>query len=94
MRTEEEVDKMISEMIKKTKGKYITQGTSFNKTCPRQMALLKKALMESVSFSGLVKEMLAIRFEESPIKNVVQMPQMSQTTQFDKPKLKNVGNFL
>ena len=59
MRTEEEVDKMIESMVDRTKGKYITQGVSFNKGCPRQMNLLKVALMSSASFSGLAKELLA-----------------------------------
>lgn len=63
-RTEEEVDEMIEKMTKRTKGKYITQGVSFNKTCPRQMSLLKKALLASASFSGLAKEALAIILNE------------------------------
>ena len=55
LRSEEEVDKLIEDMIKRTKGRYLTQGVSFNKTCPRQMDLLNKSLMSSVSFSGLAK---------------------------------------
>lgn len=84
-RTEEEVDKLIEEMKKRTKGRYITQGCSFNKDCPRQMEILKKALMSSASFSGLVKELLAIKFNgaiqptPSPIK---------------KSKPKDFGNFI
>lgn len=68
-RTEEEVDAMIEDMINRTKGKYITQGVAFNKTCPRQMGLLKKALMSSSSFSALAKEMLALRFSENGVGN-------------------------
>ena len=64
-KSEEEVDKAIEDMINRTKGKYITQGVVFNKTCPRQMGLLKKALMSSTSFSGLAKEMLALRFSKN-----------------------------
>lgn len=70
MRTEEEIDVMIENMIKRTKGRYLTQGVSFNKTCPRQMKLLKKALMSSVSFSGLAKEMLALRFDNDDDRDV------------------------
>lgn len=66
MRTETEVDSIIEDMIMRTKGKYITQAVAFNKSCPRQMRMLKQALVDSVSFSGLVKEMIAIRFEEKP----------------------------
>ena len=108
MRTEEEVDAIIAEMVRKNKGKYITQACAFNKTCPRQMKMLKKALMSSVSFSGLVKEMLALRFEqreytfESPkvIKGglsdyPVDIPvATNEVEQNEVPKLKNVGNFI
>lgn len=59
IRTEEEVDLMIAEMSRKTKGKYITQGVSFNKESARQMELLKMVLMMSTSFSGFIKELLA-----------------------------------
>ncbi|MBO0585690.1 hypothetical protein [Sporosarcina sp. E16_8] len=66
-KSEEEVDKAIEDMINRTKGKYITQGVAFNKTCPRQMDLLKNALMSSTSFSALAKEMLALRIYENKI---------------------------
>jgi predicted CopG family antitoxin len=85
-KSEEEVDKMIEEMSNRTKGKYITQGVSFNKTCPRQMAMLKMALMSSASFSGLIKELLALRMRGE----VVSTPPKQQEV---KPKNKNVGNF-
>lgn len=92
MRSEKEVDTMIEEMSTRTKGKYITQGVSFNKTCPRQMGLLKKALMSSVSFSGLGKELLALKFDsgvsDSGINN------SSQSLPSKSTKIKNVGNFL
>lgn len=90
MRTEEEVNKMIEDMKSRAKGKYITQGISFNKTCPRQMGLLKKALMASVSFSGLGKELLALKFDGGGI-------QISSPTFVNKelkPKSKNIGNFI
>lgn len=85
-RTEEEVDKMISEMKKRTKGRYLTQGVSFNKTCPRQMDLLKNALMSSVSFSGLIKEILALKFNEGVNNKEVKTD--------NKPKSKDIGNFI
>jgi hypothetical protein len=88
MRSEKEVDEMIEAMASRTKGKYITQGVSFNKTCPRQMGLLKKALMSSVSFSGLAKELLAMRFSENGV--------VAEANPIIKPQsqVKNIGNFL
>jgi predicted CopG family antitoxin len=86
LKSEEEVEQVIKEMVERTKGKYITQGVSFNKTCPRQMEMLKMALMSSASFSGLIKELLALRMRGE----VVQMPPKQQEM---KPKNKNVGNF-
>lgn len=71
LRTEEEVDKLIAEMVRRSKGKYITQGVAFNKTCPRQMDLLKKSLMSSASFSGLTKEMLAVKFNDLTVPKMV-----------------------
>lgn len=62
LKSEEEVDKLIEEMRMKTKTNYITQGVAFNKNCPRQMGLLKNALMGSASFSGLIKELLALKY--------------------------------
>jgi hypothetical protein len=94
MRTEEEVNQMVDEMIARTKGKYITQGVSFNKECPRQIGMLKKALMSSVSFSGLAKEMLALRFDEH-YKATPMFGNMGNGMDIgSKPKSKNVGNFL
>lgn len=63
--TEENIDEFIEELKNRTKGPYINQGVAFNKSCKRQMALLRCALLESTSFSGLIKEMLAVRFSES-----------------------------
>ena len=90
LRSEEEVEQLIEEMAKRTKGNYITQGVAFNKTCPRQMDMLKKALMSSVSFSGLAKELLALRFSGNSMQK---QEKSSQITDF-KPKNKNVGNFI
>lgn len=88
-RTEAEVDIMIENMVARNKGKYITQGVSFNKTCPRQMGILKNALMSSASFSGLIKELLATHFSGTPI-NVPPSTHIEDK----QPKAKNVGNFL
>lgn len=102
-RGEEEVNKLIEEMVKRTKGKYITQGVSFNKTCPRQMNLLKNALMSSVSFSGLGKELLAVKFEQNEQPTALKLVggtlgqgkvKNQPVLQPEAPKLKNVGNFL
>jgi len=90
MRTEEEVNKIIDDMVSRTKGNYITQGVSFNKTCPRQMGLLKKALMSSVSFSGLGKELLALKFNGGAI----QLASPSYFSQEFETKSKNIGNFI
>lgn len=93
-KNEEEVDKMIEEMIKRTKGKYLTQGVSFNKTCPRQMELLKLSLMSSASFSGLIKELLALRFEEKTF-TIFGKQGSGYEGGFQNPsKNKNTGNFL
>ena len=65
MNKSNDIDDKIKKLIENTKGNYITQGTSFNKKCPRQIELLKFALENSVSFSGLVKEMLALRLNDT-----------------------------
>ena len=88
IRTEEEADLMIEEMLKKGKGKYVTQGVAFNKSDPRQMGLLKKSLMSSNSFSGLIKEMLAIKFNENNHHKGDDSPQPTS-----KPQAKDTGNF-
>lgn len=89
IRSEEEVDKMIEDMITRNKSRNITQGVTFNKTCPRQMGLLKKALMSSTSFSGLAKEMLAVKFNESE-----QQVNPSYSPPPVDTKKKGTGNFL
>lgn len=62
---EDNIEAVLKNMIERTKGTYITQGVSFNKTCPRQMSLLKDSLLASASFSGLAKEALALRFNKT-----------------------------
>lgn len=102
LRNEHEVDAMIEDMKNRSKGKYITQGVSFNKTCPRQMALLKRALMESASFSGLAKEMLALRYDSSNVGGHIRNFQtiepierkMDFIPEIEVPKTKNIGNFI
>lgn len=90
-KSEEEVDAIIEDMKNRSKGRYITQGVAFSKTCPRQMALLKQALMASDSFSGLAKELLAMKFSGHQITSGSTQQGMSAPS---KPKTKNIGNFL
>lgn len=89
-RTEEEVDKMIKEMSGRTKGSYVTQGVAFNKTCPRQMKLLKSSLMSSVSFSGLMKELIATTFDNSINNEVASGVEGNK----NKDGIRDYGNFL
>jgi hypothetical protein len=63
---ESNVDEFLEELKNRTTGKYINQGVAFNKNCKRQMALLRSALLDSSSFSGLIKEMLAVRYSDKP----------------------------
>jgi hypothetical protein len=90
LRTEEEVDALIAEMMKKGKGKYITQSVVFRKTNPRHMELLKKALMSSESFGGFTKELLAEKFSGIGIETV----NHESPTVDDKIEKKDTGNFL
>lgn len=90
VRSEEEVDKMIEDMMNRTKGGYIIQAVAFNKKCPRQMGLLKKALMSSVSFSGLGKELLAIKFNGGNENNAIS----SVSSKYNEPQVKDFGNFI
>lgn len=90
MRSEAEVEKLIQEMVDRTKGDYITQGCAFNKKCPRQMNLLKKSLMHSNSFSGLVKEVLAINFGGGIEAQITSSPFTMDNT----PKKRSVDGWL
>jgi hypothetical protein len=90
-------DKKIAELISKTKGQYITQGVAFNKDCPRQMELLRFALTDSVSFSGLVKELLALKMNGSPIESrpsSLTSSTIQSTIEPPAPAVKDFGNFL
>lgn len=87
------IDRRIEDMVSRTKGQYITQACSFNKDSPRQMELLKFALENSDSFSGLVKEMLAKMLDNGGIhhsgaSNIAPQPQYSEK------RSKDVGNFI
>lgn len=89
LRSEEEADQLIEEMLKKGKGKYITQGVVFNKTNPREMELLKKALMSATSFSGLTKEMLTHKFNGISLQQNEIIEEKTEEI-----KKKDTGNFL
>lgn len=69
LRSEEEVDEMIKEMMGKGSGKYITQSVLFKKDSPTQMELLKKVLMSSTSFGAFVKQVLAKEFDNTETHN-------------------------
>ena len=97
LRSEEEVELMIEEMKRKSKGKYITQGVTFNKESERQMELLKYALMYSTSFSGLGKELIADKFESDLSRNKTKntSSQLSdKTNTVEVVEKKDTGNFL
>lgn len=89
LRSEEEAEQLIEEMLKKGKGKYITQGVVFNKTNPREMELLKKALMSATSFSGLTKEMLTHKFNGISLQQNEIIEEKAEEI-----KKKDIGNFL
>lgn len=89
LRSEEEAEQLIEEMLKKGKGKYITQGVVFNKTNPREMELLKKALMSATSFSGLTKEMLTHKFNGISLQQNEIIEEKTEEI-----KKKDTGNFL
>lgn len=87
------VDKRLEELKSKNKGVYITQGVSFNKNSPRQMELLKFALEQSNSFSGLIKELLAKMMDNGGIHHSGGA-NFAPQQQYNKPRSKDVGNFL
>lgn len=65
IRSEEEVDKLLTEMLTKGRGNHITQSVVFNKSNPRQMRLLKMVLMSNESFSGFIKELITHEFSDT-----------------------------
>jgi hypothetical protein len=90
IRTEEEANKLIAEMMKKGKGNYITQSVVFRKTNARHIELLKKALMSSESFSGFTREVLAEKFSGS----LIQQADNRSLPIEEKIERKDTGNFL
>ncbi|EJW14044.1 hypothetical protein M5X00_26485 [Paenibacillus alvei] len=56
------IDEYLTDLIEDTKGQYITQGVSFNKDDSYQIGLLKQALLQHSTFSGLVKHLLTQYF--------------------------------
>lgn len=89
------IDERIEDLRSRNKGRYVTQGVSFNKESDRQMALLKFALENSDSFSGLVKEMLARMLDNGGIHHNGVSNQLASSPQTQSnPKLKDIGNFL
>lgn len=94
IRTEKEVDKMIDEMIRKSKGRYITQGVSFSKENERHLELLKMVLLRSNSFSGFIKELLA-KVNDLPDTPFGYQPLPPQQIQAQEPIPQiGTGNFL
>lgn len=108
IRTESEVDKLIEDMVKRSKGRYITQGVSFNKDSDIHLMLLKMVLMSASSFGAFVRELLSKEFHTeltnkhviyNEVKTVEYKPQMLHITQ-PQPALEtnktsgDFGNFL
>jgi hypothetical protein len=95
VRTEEEVDAMIEDLIKRNPNSdFITQGVSFSKYCPRQLNELKQWLMFSKSFSGAVKHVGAIFFSGSIQQSSQQFPQNNTyTSQTNNSEMISIGNF-
>lgn len=95
LRSEEEVDAIIEKLIARTKGKYITQGVSFDKTSKRHMELLRNSLLHSSSFASFVRELIADHFSEnSSSKNVQNGGEVQlQTNTVPIPPIRNTGNF-
>lgn len=58
VRSEDEAECIIEELLQKGKGKYITQSVLFKKDSPQQMELLKNVLMRSTSFGAYTKKAL------------------------------------
>lgn len=63
------IDEYLVDLIEDTKGQYITQGVSFNKDDSFQMGLLKQAILDHSSFSGLVKHLLTMYFSGQSIQS-------------------------
>jgi len=84
--TEENVDQYLEELVQKARNKnktYIVQGVSFNIDCPREMELLRKALLASKSFSGLVKDTLSLRFNGGYVAPVVKREEVEEVKEHE-----------
>lgn len=58
IRSEEEVDAIIEELLTKGNGKYITQSTLFKKDSEQQIEMLKFVLMRSTSFGEFTRQLI------------------------------------
>lgn len=64
VRSEQEAERIIEELLQKGKGKYITQSVLFKKDSPQQLELLKNVLMRTTSFGEYTRKAL-IEFLET-----------------------------
>lgn len=84
--TEENVDQYLEELAKKARKKnrmYIVQGVSFNVDCPREMELLRRTLLASKSFSGLVKDTLSLRFNGGYVPPVAKREEVKEVKKYE-----------
>ncbi|OME54001.1 hypothetical protein BSK59_15585 [Paenibacillus odorifer] len=80
---ESNIDHYLLDLIEDTKGQYITQGVSFNKDDSFQMGLLRQAILNHSSFSGLVKHLLTLYFSGQSVQPNIHhaVPQQQNTIQ-------------
>lgn len=100
------VDQEIEELKAKNKGDYIVKGVAFNKNSKRQMEMLKFVLENGDAFSGFIKELIAFRMQEftpNSASNGLQGQIPSQHTEtphkpntgvLERPRVKDLGNFI
>lgn len=77
-KSDEEVEAIIEEMLRSSKGNYITRSVSFNKNNPQHMNLLRKSVSFSMPFSVLVRGLLE-NFDETESKNEPTLPTTNTT---------------
>lgn len=58
IRSEQEAERIIEELLKKGSGKYITQSVLFKKDSPQHLELLKNVLMRTTSFGDYARRAL------------------------------------
>jgi hypothetical protein len=63
------IDEYMTDLVSNTKGQYITQGVTFNKDDPYQLALLKAALLDHTAFSSLVRHLLNMYFTSGTVES-------------------------